>query len=185
MILRKRYIFIGAIALSASAIADPMCGFDVPSNMFFVLDKSDQCSANIRGKKNYAGMDYLNFYKHGGIKKLLGRESFFYQEDGKNFFVSESADDPKVTVKPLQQEAASPIAFNGLSGFSAESTFFVQVLPDAGSRESPYSLKVQCTTIAVGDQDKALKARFCVPDTSAGKKQLIQYKEFLTAVRPL
>jgi hypothetical protein len=185
MIALKLSGLIGAVAFSASVGAFPVCGFDVPEGGDLRLYKDDGCSVSVQDKKNYAGMDYLTFYDHSGIDKLLSDDTFFVQEDGANYFVSEEADDPKITIKTKHQEAAKPISFNGMSGYTAGADYFVQVLPGWKDRkDSGYSLNISCTFVAAGNEQKSFKTRFCVPQTAAGSRQMTLYKSLVTKIQP-
>lgn len=185
MIASKLGGLVGALVFSASASAFPVCGFDVPDGDGLHFHKEDGCSVSVQEEKNYAGLDYLTFYDHSGIDKLLSDDTFFIQEDGVNYFVSEEADEPKITIKIKHQEAAKPISFNGMSGYTAGADYFVQVLPGWKDRkDSGYSLNISCTFVAAGNQQKAFRTRFCVPQTMAGSKQMTLYKSLVTKIQP-
>ena len=185
MVASKLGGLIGALAFSASVGAFPVCGFDVPEGGDIHLQKDAGCAVSVRDKKNYAELDYFKFYGHGGVDKLLSDDTFFVQEDGANYFVSEEVDDPKVTVNTKYQEPAKPIAFNGMNGYTARADYFVQVLPGWKDRkDSGYSLNISCTFVVAGNQQKAFKTRFCVPQTTAGNGQMDLYKSLVTKIQP-
>jgi hypothetical protein len=185
MTASKLGALFACLALSTSVSAFPVCGFDVPDGDDLHFHKENGCSVSIPGKKNYAGLDYLTFYDHSGIDKLLSDDTFFIQERGASYFVSEEFDDPKVTVKTKSEAVATPISFNGMSGYTAEVDYFVQFLPNwNGRRDSGYSLNISCTFVAAGDQQKAFKTRFCAPQTDAGRRQMALYKSLVNKIQP-
>lgn len=176
---------VSALAFSASVGAFPICGFDVPETGDLHFRKEDGCSVSVQNKKNYAALDYLTFYDHSGIDTLLSDDTFFIQEDGASYFVSEEVDDPKVTIHARHQQAAKSISFGGMSGYTARADYFLQVLPDWKDRkDSGYSLNISCVFIAAGNQQKALKTRFCVPESLEGSRQMALYKSLVTKIRP-
>jgi hypothetical protein len=185
MISSKLSVLFFAFAFSASARAFSTCGFDVPDAANLHFHREDGCSVSVLGKKNYAGLDFLEFYEHRGIDELLSDDTFFITEDGKKYFVSEEVDDPRITVNVIRQGAATPISFNGLSGFSAKTGYFVQVLPNGEERKAAsYSLKISCTFVAAGNQQKSFKGRFCVPETVDGRRLMATYRSLITKIHP-
>jgi hypothetical protein len=185
MTVSKLGALVGGLAFSVSANAFTVCGFDVPEGGDLHFHEEDGCSVSIQGKRNYAGLDYLKFYSHSGIDTLLSDNTFFIQENGANYFVSEEIDDPKITISTKHEGAAVPISFNGMSGYMAEVDYFVQVLPGWREREeSGYSLNISCVVVAAGNRQKAFKTRFCVPTTGGESRQMFLYKSLVTKIKP-
>ena len=181
----KLAALFGALVFSASAGAFPVCGFDVPDGNGLHFQKEDGCAVSAQGKKNYAAMDYLTFFDHEGIDQLLSDDTFFIQENGEHYFVSEEVDDPNVTIKTQHQEAAKPVTFNGMSGYTARAEYFVQVLPGWNdAKDGGYSLNISCTFLVAGNGQKAFKTRFCVPQSVAGNKRLTLYNSLMMKVQP-
>ncbi|WP_146055211.1 hypothetical protein [Paraburkholderia eburnea] len=186
MAASKLIAFLGTLVFSASALASSACGFAIPDDGAMKLQVDDGCTYVIQDKKNYARLDYLGFSDSRSIQTLLGDDTYFIEENGAHYFISEDVEDARVTIKTLHLDPARPVSFNGLTGYAGSGEFFVQVLPAWQNRkEGGYSLKLMCSFMAAGNDKKSFRSRLCVPETAAGKKLAESYYAKLMAIKPL
>ncbi|KVL72946.1 hypothetical protein WJ49_18460 [Burkholderia ubonensis] len=116
---------------------------------------------------------------------MLSDNTYFIEEGGEHYFISEDVEDPKVTIKTIKMNPAKPVSFNGMTGYTASGEFFVQVLQDWKNRKkSNYSLKLSCAFLAAGDENKSFRSRFCVPETTEGRKLAESYRKLMMRVMP-
>ncbi|MCA8251570.1 hypothetical protein QZM26_30010 [Burkholderia multivorans] len=186
MAASKLIVFLGALGFSASALASSVCGFAIPDDGAVKLQLDDGCTYVVRDKKNYAHLDFLGISDSRSIHTLLGDDTYFIEEDGAHYFISEDVEDGRVTIKTLHLDPAKPVSFNGLTGYTGSGEFFVQVLPAWQNRkEGSYSLKLMCSFMAAGNDKKSFSSRLCVPETAAGKALAENYRAKLMAIKPL
>ncbi len=186
MAASKLIAFLGAFGFSASALASSACGFAIPDDGGMKLQVDDGCTYVVQDKKNYARLDYLGFSDSRSIQTLLDDDTYFIEENGAHYFISEDVADARVTIKTLHLAPARPVSFNGLTGYAGSGEFFVQALPAWQNRkEGSYSLKLMCSFMAVGNDKKSFRSRLCVPETAAGKKLAESYYAKLIAIKPL
>jgi len=185
MLVSKLTVLLGALAFSASAAAFTACGFNIPDDSGPRLQVDDGCTYLVKGKKNYAQLDYLGFSGDRGIQAMLSDNTYFIEEGGEHYFVDEEVDDAKVTIKTIRMNPAKQISFNGMTGYTASGEFFVQVLQDwKNRRKANYSLKVTCTFLAAGDEGKSFRSRLCVPETAEGRNLAASYNRLMMRVKP-
>ncbi len=150
------------------------------------LRVDDGCTYVVQDKKNYAQLDYLGFSDSRSIQTMLGDDTYFIEENGAHYFISEDVEDARVTIKTLHLDPAAPVSFNGLTGYTGSGEFFVQVLPAWQNRkDGSYSLKVMCSFMAAGNDKQSFRSRFCVPENAAGKKLAESYNAKLMGIKPL
>ncbi|WP_124483621.1 hypothetical protein [Burkholderia stagnalis] len=185
MFTSKMVALLGTLAFSASAAAFTACGFNIPDDGGLGLKVDDGCTYVVQGKRNYAKLDYLGFSGDMSIQAMLSDNAYFVEENGEHYFISEDVEDPKVTIKTIKMDPAKPVSFNDMTGYTASGEFFVQVLQDWKNREkSNYSLKLSCTFLAAGDEKKSFRSRFCVPETTEGRKLAARYNKLMMRVMP-
>jgi hypothetical protein len=175
---------LAAVCLVSQAThASTQCGLNWPDGAKEFFRMNEKCEISFDHDVIYANLNYLTIYDKSGFREILEDSTFFANFDGKNYFVSEEVDDPRVTIKVLGQEEAQPIQTSGVRGYQGKSTIFVQVLPAAGQKKSRlFSGRLSCLTVAEGDDHKSFKGRFCAPDNSAGRSRLIRFKSVLSKV---
>ncbi|WP_157653884.1 hypothetical protein [Burkholderia ubonensis] len=185
MFASKLITLLGALAFSASAAAITACGFTIPDDSGLNIKVDEGCTYVVQGKKNYAKLDYLGFSGDVSIQTMLSDNTYFIEEGGEHYFISEDVEDPKVTIKTIKMNPAKPVSFNGMTSYTASGEFFVQVLQDWKNRKkSNYSLKLSCTFLAAGDENKSFRSRFCVPETTEGRKLAESYRKLMMRVMP-
>jgi hypothetical protein len=176
---------LAAVGLASQAVhAYTQCGMSLPDSAKEFFGMSEECEISFHHGVNYSNLNYLEFSNKSGVSEILNDSTFFANFDYRNYFVSEEVDDPRVTIKVLGQEEAQPIQVSGMYGYQGKSTLFVQVLPAANQKKSRlFSGRFSCLTVAEGNNQKSFKGRFCAPDNSTGRDQLIRFKSVLNEIK--
>ena len=168
---------------SQAAHAHTQCGLNLPDSAKEFLGISENCEISFVHDVDYANLNYFTIYNKSGVNEILNDSTFFANFDGKNYFVSEEVDDPKVTIKVLGQEEAQPIKASGIQGYQGKSTLSVQILPPADQKKSRlFSGRLSCLMVVEGNDLRSFKGRFCAPDNSAGRERLKRFKSFVDGI---
>jgi hypothetical protein len=181
MSLKKIVSLIILISVSAAVHAEKQrCGLILPNDTNSILKMNKRCEISI--VPNYANLSYFTLVNNEGVDSLLLDDTFFAKFNGKNYFVSEEINDPRVTVTVVNQEEATPIHTSEIHGYRGRSILFVQMLSKSRTSEPPFSGKVSCLTVAEGNEQTSFKTRFCSPLNSNGKKQMTRFESVLNKI---
>ncbi len=173
----------GILALHVSHVSAKCgVGFPIEAEEFFRINEA--CEILFNQHVNYANMNYVTFMGDAGVSEILSDETFFAKFGDKKYFVNKEVDEPRVVVKIVSLKQARPIKTTAGHGYQGNSTLFIQILPANDQKnDSSFSGRLSCLTVAEGDNRRSFKARFCAPESNAGRGQMKRFNSIIKNVQ--
>ncbi len=179
----KNVTAVSALAIYSTAYGSN-CSFTLSIDGKGSLEQKENCDF-VWNKYNYGGLDNFYTYNNDSLLTTLSDETLFRRGDKSSYFVSENIDTPKVIIKTLSQSPATPLKFNGMTGYMGRTEYFIQTLPSSNSEPQKfYSGNISCLNFAAGNEVRSFSTRVCAEKNKQGFAQLHKYEQILKGIRP-